>query len=236
MKDERGRPKLSEREQQLISLAAQGFTDAGIAHRLGISEATVNTYWGRVRIKLGPMNRTELVAMALREEGERNIAGLKAENERLLSQLEQMQGERLLTTDDALTRQLFEEAPDAIVVVSESGEITLCNRQADEMFGYHRDELIGRSVSSLIPPRLRVQHRKHMDDYMENPERRPMGEHMATLALRKDGSEFTVAATLNSVELAGEKAVICLLRDMSKEDAALNQFAERHEDAEARPS
>src|SRR5262245_36101632 len=46
--------ELSERERQLIELAAEGHTDASIANELGISEATVSTYWGRVRIKIGP--------------------------------------------------------------------------------------------------------------------------------------------------------------------------------------
>ena len=60
--------ELSPREQQLITMAGEGLTDTAIANRLGISEATVNTYWGRIRVKLGPHNRTELVAIALRDE------------------------------------------------------------------------------------------------------------------------------------------------------------------------
>ena len=47
-------PQLSPRELQLIEYATQGLTDTAIALKLGISEATVGTYWGRVRIKIGP--------------------------------------------------------------------------------------------------------------------------------------------------------------------------------------
>src|SRR5579862_2918436 len=70
--------ELSPREQQLIAMAGEGLTDTAIANSLGISEATVNTYWGRIRVKLGPHNRTELVAIALREEYEQRIEELKA--------------------------------------------------------------------------------------------------------------------------------------------------------------
>ena len=48
----------------MLLLAAQGLTDQGIAHRLEISLATVGTYWGRIRIKIGPLSRTGLVETA----------------------------------------------------------------------------------------------------------------------------------------------------------------------------
>src|SRR5579862_4166396 len=79
---------LSERERQLLVLAAQGFTDQGISHKLGISLATVGTYWGRVRIKFGPLSRTELVAVYLREESAATINELKRTNSSLLDAVE----------------------------------------------------------------------------------------------------------------------------------------------------
>jgi PAS domain S-box-containing protein len=176
MPHSKARPELSPREQQLLNLAADGLTDSAIAHELGISEATVGTYWGRVRIKLGPYNRTELVAMALREESERMLQALKEENARL--------AERLRTAE-APYRDLVEFAPDAILVVDEAGTIQMCNRRLEELFGFEREELLGQTIRTLIPERYHESHRQHLQQYMEHPERRRMGQHLATLARRK---------------------------------------------------
>jgi PAS domain S-box-containing protein len=230
MRDDR-RPKLSEREQQLISFAARGYTDTAIAHQLGISEATVNTYWGRVRIKLGPLNRTELVAMALREESEMKLGELRSENQRLVDEIQRLRSESGGDDEDSQALQVLEEAPDPIVVVNSSFEITFCNRACEGMFGYTREELIGRSISSLVPARFRTSHRKHMEVYMRNPERRRMGQHLATLALKKDGEEFPIAAALNAVQTGDDFSVICTLRDVSGDLDALSQFADHHEEA-----
>ena len=53
---------LSARELQVLTLASQGFTDNTIAHNFGIQPGTVNSYWVRIRGKLGNLSRSELVA------------------------------------------------------------------------------------------------------------------------------------------------------------------------------
>src|SRR5690348_5144271 len=80
---------LSPRELQLLSFAAQGLTDNAISHKLGISLATVGTYWGRIRIKLGPLNRTELVANWLKEQPAVTVDQLKSDNEDLLTRIDE---------------------------------------------------------------------------------------------------------------------------------------------------
>src|SRR5579862_4728500 len=57
---------LSPREAAIIRMASEGHTDSSIAHLLEISEGTVGTYWGRIRTKMGPYSRPELVAIAIR--------------------------------------------------------------------------------------------------------------------------------------------------------------------------
>jgi|GEM_PF-567864 len=73
---EKKRPALSDRERQLITLAAEGLTDYAIAMTLGIKEPTVKSYWVRIRSKVGPFNRTELVALAVREAYELHVREL----------------------------------------------------------------------------------------------------------------------------------------------------------------
>lgn len=210
------RDSLSERERQLLTLAAQGLTDNAIAHRLGISLATVGTYWGRVRIKMGPFNRTELVANFLREEAAEAVAGLKNENSRLLRELEDRSSTAaMLQASLEMFRGLIETAPDAILVVNEHGKIELANQQAEEMFGYLRNELIGISIEALVPERYRKEHVGRRDEYHHNPIRRRMGEHLATMALKKDGTEFPMATALSATQTPNGLLVTCIVRDLS---------------------
>jgi PAS domain S-box-containing protein len=208
---------LSPREHQLLVLAAQGFTDQGIAHKLGISLATVGTYWGRIRIKMGPLNRTELVAHFLTEEAAHEVDALRSENERLISELdERAKTTAMLKASLELFRGLVETAPDAIVLVNERGVIELANEQAETMFGYGPNELLGLPVSQLIPVRYREKHDHHRDEYHANPTKKRMGEHLATLALRKDGTEFAMATALSATRTPNGVLVTCIVRDLSE--------------------
>lgn len=215
-------PDLSEREQQLITLAAQGLTDTAIAHRLGISEPTVKSYWQRVRIKLGPYNRTELVAHALREESELAITELNGEITRLR--------DALLHSDRGamdLQREMLENAPDAAFAVDQDGNFLWLNLEAERMFGYRYDELAGKPVSTVVPLELQERHRLHMRQYFENPERKRMGQHLATVAVRKNGEEFAIAASLAPLDTPSGQIVTCFVREVSEQEA-VSRYAERH--------
>ncbi len=108
MAEDKKHPDLSEREQQLITLAALGLTDIAIANRLEISEPTVKSYWGRIRSKMGSCNRTELVAHALMKQSENAIQELNKEIDRLRTALERTHREPL-----DLQLEILENAADA---------------------------------------------------------------------------------------------------------------------------
>lgn len=199
-------------------LASQGLTDNGISHRLGISLATVGTYWGRVRIKFGPLNRTELVAVWLREQSASTVAELRVQNERLVAEIDQLtKVESMLKSSLELFKGLVETAPDAILLVDEQGIIRLANSQADELFGYEPGTLLGVEVDHLVPERYRRTHVVNRQIYHENPVKRRMGEHNATFAVRKDGTEFPMATALSAVEAPSGLLITCIIRDLSEE-------------------
>lgn len=206
---------LSHRERQLLALAAQGFTDNAIARELGISLATVGTYWGRIRIKFGPLNRTELVAVYLREEASRTINQLRHENEKLLQEVtEHARAVTMLKTSLDLFRGLVETAPDAILLVNQDGIIELANEQAEQMFGYQPSAMLGMSVEALIPADMRSDHIDSRENYNENPVKRRMGEHLGTIAMRRDGSLFRTATALSSTQTASGLLITCIVRNM----------------------
>lgn len=208
METERPAPELSPREQQLLKYAAEGLTDTAIAHKLGISEATVGTYWGRVRIKLGPYSRTELVAIMMRAERETAVEALRRENEALIREL-QSQGSM---GTGAFYRDMLEQAHDAMILVSEEGQIEYANVGAQELFGYEKGELHGQDITCLIPTRFRERHADHREEFVRSPDRRKMGEHLETPALHKDGQEFAIRASLSAVTTNDGLTIFCVIR------------------------
>ena len=206
---------LSEREKQLIKLASEGFIDTAIANQLGISEATVSTYWGRIRVKLGPHSRTELVAIVLRQESEFVIAALREENENLAKQIRLEFGEYGDHRSANFYQDLIEIAADAIFVVSQKGIIENLNQSAADLFGYEKAELRNQSISKLVPERFRMVHDIHRTGYFLEPSKRKMGEHSSTIALHKSGREFLIAASLSSIKVESGYNVLCIVREVS---------------------
>ena len=134
---------------------------------------------------------------------------------------------------DAYFRHLLEAAPDAMVIIDDHGKIAIVNGQAEAMFGYGRDEMLGRHVEMLLPERLRGTHVGHREGYKQEPRLRPMGQGRDLVALRKDGSEFPVEISLSPVQSSTTKFVSSVIRDvterkrMEEEIIAARREAER---------
>lgn len=217
-------PDLSPRETQLLLMASDGLTDNAISLKLGISVATVNSYWVRIRSKLGAQSRTEAVAMALRTQAEANMRKLQAENERLAQELAAAnQSESSGAMSGQSFADLIQAAPDGILIVGTSGKIIACNPAVADMFGYRSEDMVGQLVSKLIPGRLRETHMDHINEYFSAPSRRRMGHDLFTPGLRKDGSEFAVSITLGATDTSAGHYTVCMIRDATAEMDAIAQ-------------
>ena len=105
-------------------------------------------------------------------------------------------------------------------MVDEQGRILLVNRQAEEIFGYDRGELLGLPVETLIPPALRGIHTAHRTRYRADPRLRAMGTGLDLHGYRKDGTEIPVEISLSPLETAEGTLVISAIRDATERKQA----------------
>jgi len=128
------------------------------------------------------------------------------------------------TIADNRYRRLLEAAPDGIVEVDGSGRIVLVNSQAEKLFGYPREALLGKSVEILMPERFRKRHPAHRGRYQAHSLIRPMGSGLDLRALRADGTEFAVDINLSPFKGETGPGVICVIRDVTDRKAAEEQI------------
>jgi len=133
-------------------------------------------------------------------------------------------------TERKLQEQRFQElinaAPDAMVIVDERGEITLVNSQTERLFGYDRQELLGKKVEILVPEDKRAAHPANRKRYMETPSVRAIGGDLGLEAQAKDGSRIPVDISLSPIKTADGMLVVASIRDVTErkkaEDAIKN--------------
>jgi len=138
--------------------------------------------------------------------------------------------EQALTRSEQMIGGIFEHAPDTMVVVDGMGCIERVNAQVERMFGYRREELLGKPVELLMPERFQRKHVDHRGHYLADPHLRPMGAALALYGQRKDGSEFPVEIMLSPLKEGTGNLVIAVIRDITtlqRNEAALRDNAQR---------
>jgi two-component system sensor histidine kinase/response regulator len=101
-------------------------------------------------------------------------------------------------------------------VVNKAGVITLANAQAEKMFGFTREALIGHPVEMLLPVSMRASHPGKTASFFSDPQARAMGAGRDLFAVRKDASEFPVEIGLNPIRSDGEISVLCSIVDITE--------------------
>ncbi|MFY9690579.1 MAG: sigma 54-interacting transcriptional regulator [Candidatus Acidiferrales bacterium] len=126
---------------------------------------------------------------------------------------------------------LLESAPDAMVIVDTAGKIVFVNTQAERIFGYSPQELLGQPVETLIPEQIRHAHVRHRTEYAAEPHTRPMGVGLELRGRRKDGSTFPVEISLSPLEESNGRFVASAIRDITERkeiEVALRLSEERY--------
>jgi PAS domain S-box-containing protein len=132
-------------------------------------------------------------------------------------------------------RQVVESAPNAIVMIGPNGLIEMVNMQTERMFGYSRNDLLGKPVEMLVPERYRANHPGLRTSFFADPVSRPMGAGRDLYGLRKDGSEFPVEIGLNPIDTEEGTMVLSAVVDISARKRLEQRFRQVVESAPNRP-
>ncbi len=129
---------------------------------------------------------------------------------------------------EARTAAVLEAALDAIITINHEGKVVEFNPAAERMFGHTRAEVLDRDMAGLIiPPRLRVAHRRGLAHYLASGEGPVLDRRIEIEALRADGTEFPVELAITRVPVGGPPHFTAYLRDITGRQAQERRRAAR---------
>ena len=121
-------------------------------------------------------------------------------------------------------------ATDAIITVDAEQRITLFNPAAERMFRCPASEAVGKSLDRFIPERFRAAHRSHIEEFRRTGvTARAMGHQRPLAALRSDGVEFPVEATISQCTVGGQTLFTAIIRDITERKRAEESLAQQAE-------
>ncbi|HEX4628866.1 MAG TPA: PAS domain S-box protein, partial [Gemmatimonadales bacterium] len=121
-------------------------------------------------------------------------------------------------------RAAVESSPNGMVMIDREGKIVLVNREIERLFGYARDELLGRPIETLVPEQLRSRHPALRTGFFDDPHSRAMGAGRELFGRRKDGREVPVEIGLNPLETDEGLFVLASVVDISARKRAEERF------------
>lgn len=129
---------------------------------------------------------------------------------------EQKRAQERLRDSQAFNSAIVKSSLDAIVTIDDGGRVLEFNPAAERIFGYARDEALGRDVAELIVPSfLRADHHSGFARYLKSGERQVLGRRIEIEAVRRDGSPFSAELAITEVPLHGKRVFSAYLRDIS---------------------
>ena len=143
---------------------------------------------------------------------------------------------RVKQHSQALFQNILDTASDAILSVDEEQHIVMFNLQAEQIFGYKSEEILGKPLSLLLPQRYALAHKGYVDAFgQESAHRRLMSTRSELAGVRKDGSEFPVDISISKVTVSENKRLYtAIVRDVTKRQKIEKALQQTHDELEAR--
>ena len=127
---------------------------------------------------------------------------------------------------EMLYRGIVDNALDCIVTMDADGRVLEFNPAAQRIFGFSREEAVGKELADLIiPPRMREQHRRGLDHYLKTGEGPVIGKRIEIPGIRKDGSEVLAELAITAVKIDSAPIFVAYLRDIT--ERKLNEESSR---------
>jgi PAS domain S-box-containing protein len=134
---------------------------------------------------------------------------------------ERKRAEAEVRSREARHAATVQAALDAIVAIDARGAITEFNPAAERMFGWRREEVLGREMAdAIIPPSLRPRHRQGMARHLATGEAAMIGRRVELTALRANGEEFPVELAIARIASAGPAEFVGYIRDITERTRA----------------
>ncbi len=133
---------------------------------------------------------------------------------------------------DERVRSIVETVIDGIVTIDTSGSIESFNPEAERLFGYGADEVIGRNVGMLMPEPYRRNHDSYVRNYLKTGKANVIGLGREAVALRKDGSEFPIELAVSEMAVGGRRKFTGVVRDITERKQAEAQLKESRDELE----
>ncbi|HEX6299584.1 MAG TPA: PAS domain S-box protein [Acidimicrobiia bacterium] len=120
---------------------------------------------------------------------------------------------------------IIRSATDAIVTADSGGDVVTWNPAAERLFGYAESEIVGRSLTTLVPQRFHKAHEAGISRVVETGETRIIGQTVEVWGLHKDGSEFPIELSLATWVDGGKRFFSGIIRDISERSAMMRALS-----------
>jgi PAS domain S-box-containing protein len=159
-----------------------------------------------------------------------------ATHERLIERIRDCIDEEGRPTDDGASaadrdefRAIARGVPDVVITIDADSRVRFVNDAVEEVFGYQPAELIGESLTTLMPERLEEPHQRALDAYVETGEKQLDWSSVEISGERRDGEEFPLEVSFSEFDRDGTQLFTGVLRDISDRRRRTETMAQLHE-------
>lgn len=131
--------------------------------------------------------------------------------------------------------ELLELVPEAIISINEEGLICLFNKSAETLFGYDKQEMIGRALEQLLPVRFRHAHPDKIQNFSKSKiTSQIMSQRSEIIGLKKDGTEFSARGSISNLRFDGSNLYTVLIQDITEQKKTARVLQEQNEELRKR--
>ena len=128
-----------------------------------------------------------------------------------------IQNRRLLEQSEEQNRVIMNASLNGTIIINSAGVITLWNEQAEKIFGWKQEEVLGKTLGeTIIPQRHHEGHTKGIAHYIATKEGPALNKQIELPALNKQGVEFPIEISITPIHLNGELSFCSFIQDISE--------------------